>query len=112
MGAVDKNFYKPVADKIKLARESAHLTQKMLASLVGLTRAAIANIESGRQQILLHTLYKIAEACNADPVRLLPEINTAKLQAKSGNALKKELKKKLSADSASKILKSLEGYQS
>ena len=58
MGTLDNNFYRPVADKIREARKSANLTQKMLAGNIGLTRAAVANIESGRQQILLHTLLR------------------------------------------------------
>ena len=106
MGAVDNNFYKPVANKIREVRKSANLTQKMLAGTIGLTRAAVANIESGRQQILLHTLYSIAHACHTDPFELLPKMATPQV-GQTNAALKKELNKKLPAHSASRILNRL-----
>lgn len=104
METVGRDFYKPVADNIRQAREKANLTQKMLAGAIGLSRAAIANIESGRQQILLHTLYDIAEACNTDPVKLLPPKIT---NDQYDESLRKELKTKLSAGSVTKILNRL-----
>ena len=107
MGTLDNNFYRPVADKIREARKSANLTQKMLAGNIGLTRAAVANIESGRQQILLHTLYNIADACHTDPFKLLPKIAMPQKADRNDDALKKELNKKLPAHSASRILNRL-----
>ena len=107
MGAVDNHFYKPVADKIREARKSANLTQKMLAGNIGLTRAAVANIESGRQQILLHTLYGIADACHTEPVKLLPEFGLPQKKGVHDKNLKRELNEKLPAHSVSKILNHL-----
>lgn len=107
MGSIDKNFYKPIADKIKQAREAANLTQKTLASMLGLTRAAVANIESGRQQILLHTLYNIAGACDIDPTELLPVFEPSHKTNNHNESLKQELNKKLPVRSVSKILNRL-----
>jgi transcriptional regulator with XRE-family HTH domain len=37
------------------------MNQDTLASAAGVTRASLANIESGRQRVQLHTLLRIAE---------------------------------------------------
>src|SRR3989338_9906101 len=107
MGTMDSNFYRPVAEKIKQVRKAANLTQKMLAGTIGLTRAAVANIESGRQQILLHSLYSIADACHTDPFKLFPESDQPKKTGRNDEGLKRELNKKLPAHSASRILSHL-----
>ena len=43
-------------------REELGLTQADLSALVGLSRASIANIEKGRQNVLLHHVYELAGA--------------------------------------------------
>ncbi len=51
-------FGKAVAQR----REELGLTQANLAGLVGMSRASIANIEKGRQNVLLHHVYDLAAA--------------------------------------------------
>jgi transcriptional regulator with XRE-family HTH domain len=51
-------FGKAVAQR----REELELTQADLAGLVGVSRASIANIEKGRQNVLLHHVYDLAAA--------------------------------------------------
>lgn len=46
---------------IKQAREQKGMTQEHLASLVGLTRSSIANIEAGRQDTPLSQAVLLAE---------------------------------------------------
>jgi hypothetical protein len=41
--------------------------------MVGLSRTSIANIEAGRQKILLHQLLDLAAAVEVHPSALLPE---------------------------------------
>ncbi len=66
-------FYQRLGRAIKEARRRRKLTQAALASAVGLTRTSISNIEKGRQKILLHTFYDIAQAVAVEPAELLVE---------------------------------------
>lgn len=43
-------------------REELKLTQAKLSGLTGLSRASIASIEKGRQNVLLHHVYDLAQA--------------------------------------------------
>jgi len=72
----DYAFYRPIADAIILARNNAlpKITQKQLAKRAGFSRALVANIELGRQQILVHVLVRIAKALNVSLKELLKNI--------------------------------------
>lgn len=58
--------------RLRYSRLAAHLSQQQLAQRVGLSRASIANIESGRQQVLLHTAIDLADAVGKPLLALLP----------------------------------------
>lgn len=49
------------------------MSQDDLAASVALSRTSITNLESGRQQVPLHTLYEIAEALGSSLKELLPD---------------------------------------
>lgn len=67
-----KDIYKQVGKNIRRYREGAHLTQARLALQIDISRASLANIEAGRQQVLVHYLYGIADALDLDsPTPLL-----------------------------------------
>lgn len=54
-------------------RRRLGLTQAELASRTGMSRASIANIESGRQNVLLHHVYALSSALEFEKVSdLLP----------------------------------------
>jgi len=79
--------------RIAHLRESRQLTQEELGRKLdlpprGLTRAAISNIESGRQRLLVHTLFAIARALQVEPQELL-----ASEVAPSTEKLEKELER-------------------
>lgn len=64
--------YESLGRRIRAARLRAGISQDELARRVRLTRTSITNIERGRQQIQVHTLYAIAKAVDARPATLLP----------------------------------------
>jgi transcriptional regulator with XRE-family HTH domain len=68
-----RHFYAAVGQKISQIRQGKEITQEALAAEISVTRTSIVNIERGKQQILLHTLIRIAKALNVDPHELLPE---------------------------------------
>jgi transcriptional regulator with XRE-family HTH domain len=65
-------FYKQVGENIRAKRKERGLSQDSLAKAVGLKRPSMSNIEKGRQNILLHTFYDIAETLNSTPDELFP----------------------------------------
>lgn len=66
-------IYKTFGSAVSTRRKALGLTQAKLASKVKISRASIANIESGRQNILLHHVYALAAALNFTKVaELLP----------------------------------------
>lgn len=48
------------------------MTQLELSARIGLTRGSVANIEGGRQSVLLHQFLAIAAALQMEPRELLP----------------------------------------
>ena len=60
------------------------MTQEQLAKRVGISRASLANIEAGRQQVLVHHLFALASALDLEsPVQLLL---TPRAQSRSDGA--------------------------
>ena len=72
-------FYKEFGRLLRAARERAEskLTQQTLASMVGLSRTSITNIESGKQHISLDMLFVLARAVGKSPHELLPDVSFA-----------------------------------
>lgn len=62
-----------VGQRIRARRQRCHLTQMALAKATGLSRPAIANVESGRQRVALADLYVIAEECRCEIFDLIPK---------------------------------------
>jgi transcriptional regulator with XRE-family HTH domain len=67
-----ESLYKRIGAFIRTRRDHLGKSQEDLARIVRLSRASIANIEKGRQSILIHHLYAIAEALQLQPGDLLP----------------------------------------
>ena len=67
------SVYQAFGNAVSTRRKAMSLTQAQLASKVKMSRASIANIESGRQNILLHHVYALAAALEfAKVADLLP----------------------------------------
>ena len=83
-----QQIYREVGRNIKLYRKSAFITQAQLAVEIGISRPSLANIEAGRQQLLVHHLYSIAGALDLDsPKALLPSTPALTLRKSEPSAL-------------------------
>jgi transcriptional regulator with XRE-family HTH domain len=48
------------------------MTQETLAAKLDISRGSLANVETGRQNVLVHQLYKFGLALNLEPTDFLP----------------------------------------
>lgn len=69
---MDDWIYAEVGRLIRQRRRQLELTQEQLASVVGLSRTSLANIENGRQKVLVHHLFAFASSLGMEPAELLP----------------------------------------
>jgi transcriptional regulator with XRE-family HTH domain len=67
-----KPIYAHIGALIKTRRKHFKLTQETLATQLAISRASLANIETGRQKILVHQLYSLAAALDLSPADFLP----------------------------------------
>jgi len=65
-------IYKHIGLLIKNRRKQLGWTQEKLASLLAISRASLANIETGRQNVLVHQLYAFAAALKLTVHDFLP----------------------------------------
>jgi transcriptional regulator with XRE-family HTH domain len=65
-------IYKHIGEIIKARRRKLGLKQEALAGQMGISRGSLANVETGRQNILVHQLYKYAATLQLEPFDLLP----------------------------------------
>ena len=70
---MDERLYEELAARLRGRRAELGLSQQNVAIQAGLTRSALANIETGRQSVLVHQLYRLARALECRPENLLPE---------------------------------------
>ncbi len=63
--------YFRIGGNITVERRIRRMTQLQLAKKVGMSRGAIANIETGRQRVPLHTVMDIAVALKVGVGKLL-----------------------------------------
>jgi transcriptional regulator with XRE-family HTH domain len=69
---VSDPIYKHIGAVIRARRKTLEYKQETLAGMLGISRGSLANVETGRQGILVHKLYKIAAALGLTPLDLLP----------------------------------------
>jgi transcriptional regulator with XRE-family HTH domain len=88
-------FYEALGANIQNAREGLKLTQTQLGSSLTppSTRASIANIEGGKQRVLVHTLVQMAKTLEITVEKLLP-VEEPRVSA-TLTEVENELKRKL-----------------
>jgi len=65
-------IYENLGKRIRGLRKDLGQTQDQLAKQVGMSRASLANIEAGRQQVLVHHLFALSRALQLEsPAQLL-----------------------------------------
>jgi transcriptional regulator with XRE-family HTH domain len=93
MTAPAGRFYTLLGRRIQEARRGRRMTQQRLGDMLvpPLSRAAIANMETGKQGVLVYTLAQIALALGTPVEILLPPLAVAE----NGTGLEAELTTKL-----------------
>ncbi len=75
--STNRPLYKAIGDIIRRKRRALDLTQDELAGKLGISRGALANIETGRQNVLVHQLYRLAAELEMKVHDLLPPPSAA-----------------------------------
>ncbi len=83
MASFNTILYQIVGERIKKRRESIGLNQNDLSEKINIGRSSISNIEKGRQQPPLHTLFEICKVLDMDVQTILPTY--AEVQEKVSN---------------------------
>lgn len=66
-----ESIYRVIGARIATVRKVLALTQADLARRAGISRPSLANIERGRQRILLHQIVIFAKAFGSTPSALM-----------------------------------------
>lgn len=70
---MDMEIYRLLGLAVAARRMELGLTQAEVAAQIGLTRASLANIETGRQKVMLHHVYRLVTALKRESILdLLP----------------------------------------
>jgi transcriptional regulator with XRE-family HTH domain len=72
--AVVEAFYAGLGERVREARRARALTQAELGARLTppVTRASVANLESGKQRVLAHTLLQLSAALDVSLAALVP----------------------------------------
>ena len=71
----EEGLYIHIGSKVQARRQDLGFSQKWVADRVGVTRASVANIESGLQRAPLHLLYRICLALQLEVDSILPSLD-------------------------------------
>jgi transcriptional regulator with XRE-family HTH domain len=72
-----QSIYRHIGEVIRTRRKALGMTQETLASKLDISRGSLANIETGRQNVLVHQLYKFGLVLNLEPTDFLPITSNA-----------------------------------
>jgi|ERR1039458_1523099 transcriptional regulator with XRE-family HTH domain len=97
MAAEIQPFYRELGHKVRELRSKKKMTQEALGQLLDpqVTRASIANIETGGQRVLSHTLVQLAYHLDVNVADLLPPMKSEATNYLEGANIRDELKQKL-----------------
>jgi len=69
-------IYKEIGIRIRNWRKANGMKQEVLAGELGISRGSLANIETGKQSILVHQIYNFSRALKVKPHEFLPDAVT------------------------------------
>jgi transcriptional regulator with XRE-family HTH domain len=70
----DMELYRRLGQTVAKRRRELRLTQSDIAEKLGLSRASLANLENGRQRIMVHQLFALVNALKLKSILdLVPE---------------------------------------
>ena len=72
-----QSIYEHLGRVIRTRRKALGMTQETLAAKLDISRGSLANIETGRQNVLVHHLYKLGSVLNLEPTDFLPITSNA-----------------------------------
>lgn len=74
LSMADMDLYRLLGQNVARLRNAKKLTQAEVAAQIGLTRASLANIETGRQKVLTHHVFQLANALDCNSIlELVPK---------------------------------------
>lgn len=73
----EQHIYRTIGQRLRDRRQVLRLKQVEVAEQLGLLRSSLANIESGRQRVTIHTLYRFCAALSIDIQDVLPDMEQA-----------------------------------
>ena|SRR5712664_1587999 len=88
----EAQLYKDFGRLVRDHRRRLKITQEQLAEQIGLSRTSITNIEQGRQKVLLHQMFALAESLKIRPEALLPAVAIFDVSPRIEEKLGKHLK--------------------
>lgn len=96
-------YYTELGVRVRARRRDLGLNQEDVAKSMHprLTRAAIANIETGKQRVRAHTLWELARVLNVSPIALVADDGHARVDRLE--AVTRELRTKLPSLSAERL---------
>lgn len=70
----DSELYEDLGRRVARIRRSRELRQLDIAEALGVTRAAVSSIESGKQAVAIHQLLQLSSALGVHTADLVPEL--------------------------------------
>jgi len=96
-------FYSVVGENVKKARENAGFNQSEFATLLGLSRASVVNIEKGRQHSPLHVLWDISRHTRVSLASLFENVDQQNNSAEMLDSVDRKISELLKNDANSSI---------
>jgi transcriptional regulator with XRE-family HTH domain len=96
MATVLEDVYPAIGRRIQQKRRECELTQEQIGRLLvpPVTRASVANIETGKQRLLVHTWLQLAAIFDVGPEALLPPSEVSGTE-QPAQTIEQELRQKL-----------------